>query len=69
MTAWALVIVLAANASGLVPVSWHESAEACERQAAVELTHLALTGRDVASALCQQVRMPALKAPSGELVR
>jgi hypothetical protein len=69
MTAWALVIVLASNATGLVPVTWHASRDACDQQRAVELTHLALTGRDVASAHCQRVAMPALKTATGELLR
>jgi hypothetical protein len=69
MTAWALLVVLAANTSGQVPVTWHASREACEQQRAVEVFHLAITGREVEMALCQLVRMPALKAPTGELLR
>lgn len=69
MTEWFLVVVLAANASGLVPVTRHPTRAACEQQMAVEVVHLAVTGREVDFAACQQHRLPRLRPVTGELLR
>jgi hypothetical protein len=56
MTLYALVIVLAANTTGFADrASWHASAADCRAQAALEMAHLELTGRPVASATCTPV--------------
>jgi hypothetical protein len=59
MTAWVLV-VLGANLAVLPISTVHASRAACETQRAVELLHLAVTGRPEAEAFCQPVRVPAL---------
>ena len=51
------------------PPSWHATREACEAQAVVELTHYELTGRAVAWAACQPVRMPTLRPVDGKIER
>lgn len=66
---WFLVIVLASNTTGLVPLQRFETRERCEQQLAVEALHLAVTRREVISAHCQHVRQPQLRATAGETLR
>jgi hypothetical protein len=69
MLEYFLIVVLAGNASGLVPVTRHATRAACEQQLAVEALHMTVTGRQVASAHCQRQRVPALRQVTGEFVR
>lgn len=66
---WFLVVVLAGDASGLVPVQRHPTREACEAQRAVEVVHSAAVGREVISAACQWQPVPALRPVTGEVLR
>jgi hypothetical protein len=59
MTAWVLV-VLSAQLNALPISTVHTTRAACEAQRAVEVVHLAATGRRPAEAWCQAVRVPAL---------
>lgn len=68
MTEWFLVLVLAGNASGLVPIQRFETEARCEQQLAVEAVHAAVNGRTVVSAHCQRVRIPSLRPVTGEVV-
>jgi hypothetical protein len=69
MVEYWLVVVLAANTSGLVPATRHLSAEACAQQRAVEVVHLAVTGRAVASADCVRVAARRVPPVTGEALR
>jgi hypothetical protein len=69
MAEWFLIVVLAGDASGLVPVQRHATRDACEAQLAVEVVHSAAVGRHVLSAACQWHPVPALRPVTGDLVR
>jgi hypothetical protein len=66
---WGLLILLAGDVSGLGRVSWHLSHEACERQAQVEMLHLAVTARQVEHIECREYRVPRLRPVTGEVIR
>lgn len=68
MTEWFLVIVLAGNATGLVPVQRFETQARCEQQLAVEAMHAAGTRREIVSAHCQRQRIPPLRPVTGEIL-
>lgn len=63
---WALVIVTHLNAMPLV--SWHHSRAGCEQQAAVEMAHLAYTGRPVGFVECRLYARPLLRSVTGEVL-
>lgn len=65
--AWALTIVLSMEARAHPVPSWHATRERCEAQAALEVAHLEMTGRPVAWAGCQRIRIP--QTTRGEVVR
>jgi hypothetical protein len=65
---WWLVVVLASNTTGLVPVQRFMTQEACESQKGVEVIHMTVTGRQVVSARCQHVRVRPPRATGGEIV-
>jgi hypothetical protein len=64
MSVWALVLVM--TMGGPPIVSWHESERACMARARVEAFHAETTGRPVAHAICQRVRM---YKPRGVILR
>jgi hypothetical protein len=66
---YALLIVLAADASGFARVSWHASRTACESQAQVEMLHLAVTARAVEHVECRPYAAPRLRPITGEALR
>jgi hypothetical protein len=66
---WFLVVVLAGDASGLVPVQRHPTRQACQAQLAVEVVHSAAVGRQVVSATCQWHPIPRLRPVTGEVLR
>jgi hypothetical protein len=65
---YALLVILTFDATP-PPPSWHATREACERQAAVEVTHYELTARPVALAQCQRVRAVTMRPVTGEALR
>ena len=65
---WWLVVVLASNTTGMVPVQRFQTEEACETQKFVEVLHASVTGRQVVSAHCQHVRVRQPRAAGGEIV-
>lgn len=69
MREWFALVILVGDPTGLVPVTRHASQEACERQLAVEVLHHAATGRAVAHATCDAVRIPRLRPVTGEVLR
>jgi len=54
---WGLLVILAGSPMP-VPVTWHTTHGACERQAAVELLHAATTRREVLHIECRSYVMP-----------
>ena len=65
---WWLVVVMASNNTGLVPVQRFQTEEACKGQKGVEVIHMTVTGRQVVSAHCQHVRVRPPRAAGGEIV-
>lgn len=55
---WALLVVLTLDAQFPPPPSWHATRAECEAHAAVRAFHYEVTGRPVAHASCERVRMP-----------
>ena len=58
---WGLLIVLA-GAPMPAPVTWHMTHGACEQQAAVEVLHAAVTGREVQHVECRSYVLPRTRA-------
>lgn len=69
MTMFALLLILSGDPAPLARVSWHATQAACERQAEVELVHVAVTQRAVEHVECRAYRMPALRPVTGEVLR
>ena len=65
---WWLVVVMASNTTGLVPVQRFQTEEACTSQKGVEVIHMTVTGRQVVSAHCQHVRVRQPRPMTGEIV-
>ena len=55
---WALLVVLTLDAQFPPPPSWHATRADCERHAELRVYHYETTGRPVAHASCERVRMP-----------
>lgn len=68
VTEWFLVVVLAGNATGLVPLQQFETRAQCEQQLAVEATVQQLRGQTIVSAHCQYQRRPALRPVTGQIL-
>ena len=63
--AWALTIVLSMDARAHPVPTWHATQEECQRMATVRVAHLEMTGRQVAWAGCQRIRMVAAAREEG----
>lgn len=55
---WALLVVLTLDAQFPPAPSWHATRADCEQHAAMRVYHYETTGRPVAHASCERVRMP-----------
>lgn len=55
---WALLVVLTLDAQFPPPPTWHATLADCQRHAELRVYHYETTGRPVAHASCERVRMP-----------
>lgn len=55
---WALLVVLTLDAQFPPAPTWHATRAECEQHAAMRVYHYETTGRPVAHASCERVRMP-----------
>jgi hypothetical protein len=68
MTLWALLIMLAGDASGLPRASWHATLEACQQQAAVEAIAAHARGARIEAASCIPHDRRLMQPATGEIL-